>query len=70
MIQAIETIIVLKHMCCVCVDVVHQATRASYEAAPQHAPDVDMVVTLLTFQLPMAWLKLVALQNMLLIVVT
>jgi hypothetical protein len=37
--------IVLKHMCCVCVDVVHQATRASYEAAPQHASEVDMVVT-------------------------
>jgi hypothetical protein len=37
--------IVLKHMCCVCVDVVHQATRASYEATPQHVSEVDMVVT-------------------------
>jgi hypothetical protein len=36
--------IVLKHMCCVCVDVVHQATRASYEAAPQHVQEVDMIV--------------------------
>ncbi len=36
--------IVLKHMCCVCVDVVHQATRASYEAAPQHDAEVNMTV--------------------------
>jgi hypothetical protein len=36
--------ILLKHMCCVCADVVHQATRASYEAAPQHDMQVDMMV--------------------------
>jgi hypothetical protein len=36
--------IVLKHMCCVCVDVEHQATRASYEAAPQHVSEMDVTV--------------------------
>jgi hypothetical protein len=32
--------LVLKHMCCVCVDVVNQASRASYDAAPQQ--DIEM----------------------------
>jgi hypothetical protein len=42
----VVSFIVLKHMCCVCVDVLHQATRASYDAAPQH--DAEMHGTLTT----------------------